>query len=36
MIIVMGLGLITIIASLIFTKLPAKSKDWFETEERIK
>ena len=36
MIIIMVLGLITIIASLIFTKLPAKSKDWFETEERIK
>ena len=36
MIIIMVLGLITIIASLIFTKLPAKSKGWFETEERIK
>ena len=30
------LSLIVIISSLIFTKLPAKTKEWFETEERIK
>ncbi|WP_407414721.1 sodium-dependent transporter [Methanobrevibacter sp.] len=35
-IIIIVLALITIISSLIFTKRPAKTKDWFETEERIK
>ena len=34
-IILVALALITIIASLIFTRLPAKTKDWFETDERI-
>ncbi len=30
------LALILVIASALFTLLPAKSKDWFETEERIR
>ena len=31
-----GLVLILVIFSVIFTRLPAKSKEWFETQERIK
>ncbi len=34
--IVTVLALILIIVSWIFTRMPAKSQDWFETEERIK
>lgn len=35
-IILIVLTLITIISSLIFTIAPPKTKDWFETDERIK
>ena len=35
-IILIVLALITVISSLIFTRVPAKSKDWFKTEKRIK
>ena len=35
-IILIVLALITIISSLIFTFVPAKTKEWFKTEERIK